>query len=244
MVLRGVCRMENVNLEQTSNNNCIQRILINGKEQKSTYNEKYAEIDLKSTKLEHGDSVKVRIIYTEGCALNVLNYEQMLLEEVEVAEFNISPEGDVEFKAMGEVAPLEYFIQAYKWNKWATVDTVKGVGKYDVQKYTAKVPFHRGKNIFRISRPNYSFLSEVVSDTVHVNKDLVNAEKPKVRGTSIVFAKRTAFEVFDSFGNIVRQGAGMEVMCAGLIKGTYYLNYDEINKEFRIDRNGRPKLNF
>ena len=48
----------------------------------------------------------------------------------------------------------------------------------------------------------------------------------------ITFTQKTKYEIFDSFGNIVKKGFGDKIDCVTLKKGLYYLNYDNTNDEF------------
>ena len=55
---------------------------------------------------------------------------------------------------------------------------------------------------------------------------------PKKVKSEITFSSKTLFEIFDSFGNIVKKGYGDKVDCGTLKKGLYYLNFDNTNDEF------------
>lgn len=47
-----------------------------------------------------------------------------------------------------------------------------------------------------------------------------------------MFTSETLFEVYDSYGNIVKKGFGEKVDVSNLKKGIYYLNYDNKTDTF------------
>jgi hypothetical protein len=42
----------------------------------------------------------------------------------------------------------------------------------------------------------------------------------------IIFTAETLYEIYDSYGNIVKKGFGKTVDVSNLPKGIYYINYD------------------
>ena len=42
----------------------------------------------------------------------------------------------------------------------------------------------------------------------------------------------TKYEIFDSYGVIVKKGTNTVIDCGNLKKGVYYINYDNINDKF------------
>jgi len=48
----------------------------------------------------------------------------------------------------------------------------------------------------------------------------------------IDFTSETMFEIYDSYGNIVKKGFASKVDASNLSKGIYYLNYDNKTDKF------------
>ena len=42
----------------------------------------------------------------------------------------------------------------------------------------------------------------------------------------------TRYEIYDAYGNIVKKGVGSSVNCANLLRGVYYINFDNVNEKF------------
>jgi hypothetical protein len=44
--------------------------------------------------------------------------------------------------------------------------------------------------------------------------------------------KKTRYEVFDAFGNLLKVGFADHVDCRNIVNGIYYMNYDNKNEKF------------
>jgi hypothetical protein len=42
----------------------------------------------------------------------------------------------------------------------------------------------------------------------------------------------TRYEIYDAYGNIVKKGVGSSVNCENLLRGVYYINFDNVNEKF------------
>jgi hypothetical protein len=42
----------------------------------------------------------------------------------------------------------------------------------------------------------------------------------------------TRYEIYDAYGNIVKKGIGSTVPCSNLLKGAYYINFDNKTEKF------------
>jgi hypothetical protein len=115
---------------------------------------------------------------------------------------------------------------------WVKVAEEEGKGKMDLATYTVKVVPHSGENKFRVKQidfsgqPRYSdpikyraVLPEVTFGPAKVDKELQ-------------FTSETMFEIYDSYGNIVKKGFSAKVDVSNLKKGTYFLNYDNKMDKF------------
>jgi hypothetical protein len=111
-----------------------------------------------------------------------------------------------------------FVVEQFKWNKWSKCGDVMGKGTVQENDYSIKVTPHSGENKFRVvqtdfsDKPNQSeplkyraVIPEVTFDKTKVDKQ-------------ITFTSATAFELYDSFGNIVKRGNDSKVDISTLKK--------------------------
>lgn len=212
-----------------------QSLLVNGKKvlfkRKSSFT-----LGLKSLGVARGDSLKIHLIHLKEKPPVVMNYENILLEEVDVEKLSVDEHGVLEFTALGEVAPLCYYVEGFRWDSWVRIDTITGVGDYQKHKYTTTVPLHEGQNEFRIARPNFSLMNSIVSDTLLIDFPHIGEPKVKTGKKSIEFSRATYYEVFDPYGIQIMTGSGTEIRLNGLESGKYYLNYDNKQSSFELGK--------
>ncbi|MED6302346.1 MAG: T9SS type A sorting domain-containing protein, partial [Bacteroidota bacterium] len=53
----------------------------------------------------------------------------------------------------------------------------------------------------------------------------VSLINPKIK-KSLDFSENTLYEIFDTYGNLVKKGYGQSISVENLEKGLYYVNYD------------------
>ena len=53
----------------------------------------------------------------------------------------------------------------------------------------------------------------------------VSLINPKIK-KSLDFSENTLYEIFDTYGNLVKKGYGQSINVENLEKGLYYVNYD------------------
>jgi len=242
LIVEGIYRGKNLKIDNRSKKGlCTQRILVNGKLALYDRNSKGFELELKTMGFRYADSIHVHLIHKEGNPPKVLDLEKILLEEVDTDNFKVDERGVLEFSAMGEVAPLHYFVEAFRWGKWVKMVTVDGVGNYDQQDYRTTVALNEGENLFRIVRPNFSLRSAVITDTLKVKYDGLKKQQVNSKKKSIVFARSTYYEVYDAYGIQVATGVGNKIDCSRMESGEYYLNFDDIKTSFQCNK-GKPKI--
>ena len=61
--------------------------------------------------------------------------------------------------------------------------------------------------------------------TADPSKNSVSLLTPKVKKT-LDFSENTLYEIFDTYGNLVKKGYGQSINVENLEKGLYYVNYD------------------
>ena len=113
-----------------------------------------------------------------------------------------------------------------------------GVGSNGVNIYEFNVTPHFGENTVRISQTDHSG-SKNPSRAVTFNSlaPKITKTPAKVRDEIRFLANgsksiETRYEIYDAYGNIVKKGVGSFVDCSNLLRGVYYINFDNVNEKF------------
>jgi hypothetical protein len=114
---------------------------------------------------------------------------------------------------------------------------VQGVGTSGKHLYAFKVAPHSGQNTVRIVQVDHTGLkrpSKEVKFTSLIPEVSKNPTKVKdvIHFTANNKPIETRFEIFDAYGNIVKKGVGASVNCINLVRGAYYINFDNTNEKF------------
>jgi len=220
---------------------CTIKVLVNDNTTTDEISSSAFEIDLSLHKLAVGDPVVVKIEHSLDCTPKVLNAEVLRPKSsFDVTSFDIDDKGKMNFKTTNEQGKLTYTIEQYIWNKWVPVGEVDGEGTAGEHNYEFQLTPHSGENKVRFkqvdytNKPRYSQPKTFTDPTV---KD-VDFNPKKVDG-KISFVEsgtekkvKTRFEIYDSYGNVVKKGYGDEADCSALKKGAYYINYDSKDSQF------------
>ena len=205
---------------------CVYEVRVNGNVTTDEINSSSFEIDLTVHNLKIGDKVEVIVKHKEGCKPKVINPE-VLKPRSTFELVDIKVEGDqLIWTTKNEMGSLPFIIEQFRWNKWIKIGEVDGKGTPQENTYRFKLLFHSGENQFRIKqidftgKPRISKIVKVVSDQPPVSFS------PKKVKDKITFSSPTMYEIYNSYGDIVKKGYGSEVDCSDLPKGIYYLAYD------------------
>lgn len=206
---------------------CTFEVTINGEVTTDEVNSSAFEIDFTIRQLNIGDPVIVKIKHKDDCKPKVLNPEVLKPKSTfEIVSIDVSENGNLDWTTKNETGKLTYTVEQFRWNKWVKVGEVDGYGTPIKNSYNFKVTPHSGENKFRVKQidysgnPRYSTASRFNSFVEEVTFS------PKKAKKEILFTGETLFEVFDSFGNIVKRGFGVNINVENLKKGIYYINYD------------------
>ena len=217
---------------------CVTEVLLNGNITTDEVNQSSFEIDMKPHRLAIGEKVEIKIKHKEDCKPKVLNPEVLKPKSTfEVVSMTIEKDGTLKWSTKSETGKLPFVIEVYKWNKWPKLGEVEGVGTPGTNNYTFKLPLHSGKNTIRIRQTDYSGqprLSKQVdfmSETLDIKYSPIKASKD-INFTAGDKPVETMYEVYDAYGNIVKRGYGSSIDVSNLVKGGYYLNYDNKMGEF------------
>lgn len=221
---------------------CTIKVMVNDNITTDQWNSSAFEIDLSLHNLNVGDAVTIKIEHKEGCVPKVLNPEVLKPKSTfEVVDIQITPSGKLTWKTKGENGKLPYIIEQKVWNKWIPVGEVDGVGAPTEQTYEFQLTPHSGENTVRVkqvdytNKPRYSQPKTFVDPTVKE----VDFTPKRIKATPLKFVEigtdklvKTRYEIFDSYGNIVKKGYSDQVDCSGFKPGAYYINFDNKDAQF------------
>jgi len=217
---------------------CATKVTVNGDVMPGGCASSAFEIDFSLFNIEIGDPVFIVIEHNDGCKPKILNPEVLLPRSTfNTVEIKCQSNGLLTWKTTGEQGKLPYFIEQYRWNKWVQVGEVQGKGTPGTNSYEFQVPPHSGENTVRVVQVDHSG-SKRTSKEVKFTSNLPAVTKNPVKvKDAINFTANgkpveTKYEIYDAYGNIVKKGVGSSVPCGNLLKGAYYINFDNKTEKF------------
>lgn len=217
---------------------CTRKVTVNGDVMPGGTGSSAFEIDFAIFGLEIGDPVFIVIEHNEGCIPKILNPEVLLPKSTyKLLDMSVSPAGKLTWKTTGEQGKLPYYIEQYRWNKWVQVGEVQGKGTPSTNAYEFLVIPHSGVNTVRVVQIDHSGKKNP-SKEVKFKSTIPEIKKSAVKvKTTLDFLSNgkpieTKYEIYDAYGNIVKKGFGSSVDCRNLLKGAYYINYDNKIEKF------------
>jgi hypothetical protein len=217
---------------------CATKVTVNGDILPGSISRETFEIDFSLYKLQIGDPVFIVIDHNEGCKPVFVNPEVLLPKSsFEVISFEASNEGFISWSTQNENGKLNFLIEQFRWNKWVVVGEVQGKGTSGTNNYQFQLKPHSGENMVRVAQRDHSGEKRVSKEVrFQSNVPAVTKNPTKVKDKIYFTAKgkpaETRYEIFDAYGNIVKKGIGSSVDCSNLLKGAYYINFDNVNQKF------------
>ncbi len=212
---------------------CTYEITINGKVSTDEVNSSAFEIDFPAFSIKPGTPVIVEIRHKDDCSPKVLNPEALKPKATfEVVNINIDKNGILNWSTKNEMGSLPYVVEQFRWNKWIPVGEVKGGGSMESNTYTFQTTAHSGENKFRVKQIGYGDLSKSSDGVTFTSATGQPTYAMSKSSDAIDFSADTMYEVFDSYGNVIKRGFGNKLDIANLSKGSYYLCYDNIMTDF------------
>ena len=217
---------------------CIIKVTVNGDVLPASIQSPNFEVDFSLFNLEVGADVFVVIEHFEGCTPRFLNPEILLPESTFVlAEIQMRDNTILEWSTTNETSILDYDIEQFKWNHWVSVGQYRGKGSQTKNKYSFKVPLHSGVNKFRVTQTDNSGEKRISEEVTQESTIQEFSMTPTSVRNDIFFysggrKKKTRYEVFDAFGNLLKVGFSDHVDCRNIVNGIYYINYDNKNEKF------------
>jgi hypothetical protein len=212
---------------------CTFEVKVNGNVTTDEVNSSAFEIDLTNFQLPVGEKLVIAIKHRDDCRPKVLNPEVLKPKSTfELVDIKVANGGLLDWSTKNESGKLAYIVEQFRWNKWIKVGEVEGKGTPSTNVYQFQVTPHSGENMFRVKQIDYSNEANI-SKTARFRS---MSEEVKMKGAKISklleFTAETMYEIYDSYGNIVKKGFAASVDCENLKKGIYYVNYDNKTEEF------------
>mgnify|MGYP006095411261 FL=1 len=206
---------------------CVIAVYVNGDVTTDQVNSSAFEIDFSNLSLKVGSPVTVKIQHKLDCLPKVLNPEVLRPRSTfETISININEDEVLQWKTSGEQGKLTYIIEQYRWSKWVKAGEVDGSGDPGTHSYDFKISPHSGDNKYRVKQIDYTGKPRI-SPSTDFSSDIVAISIPNPRvKDKLEFTGETLYEIYDTYGNLVKKGFGQNIGVTNLKKGLYYINYD------------------
>ncbi len=217
---------------------CIIKVTVNGDVLPGSIQSSNFTVDFSMFNLSKGDDVFVVLEHFDGCTPRFLNPEVLLPKSTfEIVDISMNKDAHLKWTTKNEGGVLDYAIEKYKWNNWVSVGQVRGKGKKSLNSYSYKIPLHSGLNKIRVSQMDNSGKRRVSKSITYTSDLAAFSMSPSSVKDYIYFysagkKKKTRFEVFDAFGNLLKAGFSNRVDCRNIVNGIYYVNYDNRTEKF------------
>ena len=214
---------------------CVIAVYINDDVTTDQVNSSAFEIDFSNASIKQGDPVTVNIQHKLDCLPKVLNPEVLRPKSTfENSEIFVNDNKVLKWKTTNEQGKLTYIVEQYRWSKWVKIGEVDCYGKIEENNYKFSVAshIHSGTNKFRAKQIDYTGRPKPTKSASFEDKTqpLITLINPKVKKT-LDFSDNTLYEIFDTFGNLVKKGYGHIINIENLDKGLYYVNFDNTTGE-------------
>lgn len=212
---------------------CTYEVTVNGDVTTDEINSSAFEIDFTNFQLEVGAKVVVAIKHKDDCRPKVLNPEVLKPKSTfEIVSMNVDKSGLFTWTTKGETGKLTFVVEQFRWNKWIKVGEVEGKGTESENAYSFQTTPHSGENQFRVKQVDYTGKPRYSKPARFRSMEAEITFSPIKVKTELIFTAETMFEIYDSYGNIVKKGYSNKVDVSNLPKAIYYLNYDNKTEKF------------
>jgi hypothetical protein len=217
---------------------CTIEVLVNDIKSTDEIQSSAYEIDFANFKLNIGDKVVVRLKHKDDCKPKILNPEVLKPKSTFEMLSIKADENMLKWTSKGEGGPLPYIVEQFRWSKWVKVGEVPGKGDPSQHEYSYKLRHHSGMNKYRVQQTDFTGKPNTSAPVQFNSTSPALAFTPAKASKDIYFqtpdkkAAETMFEIYDSYGNLVKKGFDKQVDISGLAKGVYYLNYDNKTDKF------------
>lgn len=217
---------------------CATKVTVNGDIMPGGTSVGAFEIDFSLFNIKIGEPVFIVIEHHDGCKPKILNPEVLLPRSTfNVIQMTISKDGKLVWKTTDEQGKLPFVIEQYRWNKWVSVGEVQGKGGGTENGYEFQITPHSGENTVRVVQVDHSGTKRPSKEVKFTSSVPTVTKTPAKVKDEIKFIANgspieTRYEIYDAYGNIVKKGVGSSVNCTNLLRGVYYINFDNVNEKF------------
>jgi len=217
---------------------CATKVTVNGDIMPGGSSMGAFEIDFSLFNIAIGEPVFIEIEHNDDCKPKILNPEVLLPRSTyNIDVITVDPVGVLSWTTNGEEGILPFIVEQYRWNKWVTIGEVQGKGNNNLNSYTFSVTPHSGENTIRIAQVDHSGKKRPSDEVKFTSTSPVVTKIPvKVKDEIKFLAEKspyeTRYEIYDAYGNIIKKGVGSSVNCSNLVRGVYYINFDNVNEKF------------
>ena len=206
---------------------CVIAVYVNGDVTTDQVNSSAFEIDFSNLSLKVGSPVTVKIQHKLDCLPKVLNPEVLRPRSTfETISININEDEVLQWKTSEEQGKLTYIIEQYRWSKWVKAGEVDGNGDSGTHSYDFKISPHSGDNKYRVKQIDYTGKPRISPSSDFSSAiAAISIPNPRVKD-KLEFTGETLYEIYDTYGNLVKKGFGRNIGVTNLKKGLYYINYD------------------
>lgn len=225
--LSGIYQGKNLYIQNppiTETEYCTQEVYVNDVKIMSHIIASAYEIDLSHLKMD--EPVHIRIIHRDDCHPKILNPQVLKINSTFQFTSFVIDEKKLAWSTKGEIAGGKMYIEHFINNVWVVVKDISCHGSITLNNYQVDENHHSSINKYRIKfleKDGQAFYSKVIEYTS--SKPVITFYPKKVT-TSVYLSRKTAFEVIDAYGNIVKKGNGLEIEMSSMKSGVYYLNFD------------------
>lgn len=183
-------------------------------------------IDFTTQGLKVGDEVTVKIFHKTDCQPKVLNPEVLRPKSTfETKSIEVTDKQVLKWVTTGEQGKLTFQVEQYRWNRYIKIGEVEGEGTASENSYEFKITPTSGENKFRVVQVDYTGKKRMSPKAAYQSStDKISLVSAKSK--TLDFSGETLFEVYDTYGNLVKKGFGKNPNVENLQKGLYYVNYD------------------
>jgi hypothetical protein len=217
---------------------CASKVTVNGDIMPGGTNMGAFEIDFSDFNIAIGEPIFIVIEHHDGCKPKILNPEVLLPRSTFViAKISATNAGKLTWETTGEQGKLPYIIEQFRWNKWVVIGEVQGKGAGEKNNYEFQITAHSGENTVRVSQIDHTGVPRSSQEVKFKSTSLLIVKSPEKVKDLVSFTSNnkpieTKYEIYDAYGNIVKKGFGSSVNCKNLLKGVYYINFDNKNEKF------------
>ncbi|MGM0649399.1 MAG: hypothetical protein ACQES1_02700 [Bacteroidota bacterium] len=207
---------------------CIDSVMVNGHKIPDETHSSAFIISLEIMKFKLGEKITVAFYHKDDCEPMIINPEVLKPLSTFKLKNHKMKDDYLICKTTRESSQLTFFIEEYRWDRWLTIDEIKGKGGPDDNTYKIKVYPHNGKNMYRLKQVDH--MNRVhYSDTMKYQLDIdpVELKTKNVVTEEIAFSKETLYQLYNRFGERVRFGGGTVIDVSDLSKGIYFLSYGD-----------------